>query len=286
MSALVTSKITAPGVYELDANAYHADPVEGGSLSSSGARTITSRCPAIFNHRRQHPEFSDEMDLGSLAHWKILGAGPEIVVIDGGNWRKKADQEARDDARARGAVAVLAKDMDKADAMAAAVAAHPIASHMFNPERGKPEQTLIWQDVESGVWCRALVDWLPHATDGRMILADYKTGRSSQPEKWAKSAVDFGYAQQDDWYSAGAKAVGLDPDPAFVFVVQETEAPYLVTVIELDAEAKAIGAHLNRQAITTYAECVAADRWPGYHDNDIKLTPLPGWYTRQFEDEI
>jgi len=37
--------ITEPGVYALPADVYHADPVAGGSLSSSGAKKLLA-CPA------------------------------------------------------------------------------------------------------------------------------------------------------------------------------------------------------------------------------------------------
>jgi len=33
-------QVTAPGVYDIPAEAYHADPVPGGSLSASGARDL------------------------------------------------------------------------------------------------------------------------------------------------------------------------------------------------------------------------------------------------------
>ncbi len=35
--------ITAPGVYVIPADDYHADPVPGGSISASGARRILPR---------------------------------------------------------------------------------------------------------------------------------------------------------------------------------------------------------------------------------------------------
>lgn len=41
-----TWTITEPGVYDLPAEVYHADPVEGGSLSSTGARKLLPpSCP-------------------------------------------------------------------------------------------------------------------------------------------------------------------------------------------------------------------------------------------------
>ncbi len=42
MSSAVAERITVAGVYDIPADVYHADPVEGGSLSSTGARTLAS----------------------------------------------------------------------------------------------------------------------------------------------------------------------------------------------------------------------------------------------------
>jgi hypothetical protein len=48
----VAEKITKPGIYPgVPDEVYHADPVEGGSLSSTGARKILD-CPAKFKWER------------------------------------------------------------------------------------------------------------------------------------------------------------------------------------------------------------------------------------------
>ena len=81
----------------------------------------------------------------------------------------------------------------------------------------------MWQD-ESGVWCRALVDWLPDvAPGGRLIVADYKTAASADPDTWARAAASYGYHQQDAWYLAGVEALGLNPDDPDVRRIFEEE---------------------------------------------------------------
>ncbi|MBZ4252077.1 hypothetical protein LAJ57_14345, partial [Streptococcus pneumoniae] len=42
-----------------------------------------------------------------IVHAMILGAGKKIVVLDHDNYRKKVAQEARDAARAEGAIPIL-----------------------------------------------------------------------------------------------------------------------------------------------------------------------------------
>jgi hypothetical protein len=176
-TSLDRTVITRPGVYDLPADVYHADPVppeHGGSLSSSGAKLLLPpSCPAIYQWARTHPTHSDAFDYG---HAKVLGAGAEIVAVDADDWRSKAAREAKDQARAEGKTPLLAKDVAVVDAMAAKLLEHPVASALLDPDHGKPEQALFAQDEESGgVWLRAMLDWLPIPGPGRTIIPDYKT---------------------------------------------------------------------------------------------------------------
>ncbi|MEU0515832.1 PD-(D/E)XK nuclease-like domain-containing protein [Amycolatopsis sp. NPDC006125] len=279
-------QITEPGVYDIPAEAYHADPVPGGSLSSSGARLLMPpSCPAIFKHRMDNPEpYVKEFALGSAAHKLVLGAGDEFAVIDAADWRTKAARQEREEAQAAGLIPLLQHQFDQVEAMAQALREHPTASALFDSARGgRPEQALFWRDKLTGITRRALLDWLPAKVPGRrMILADYKTAASAEPTAIAKAVYNHGYHQQAAWYIDGVVELGLDEDPAFVFVFQEKEPPYLVTVIELDRVSLMWGDVLNRAALARYRHCVETGRWPGYAD-DVQLVSLPVWAQREYE---
>lgn len=270
--------ITEPGVYQMDADTYHADPVAGGSLSSSGARRLLPpSCPAKFRYEQENgTPPKREFDLGHAAHRLVLGAGPEFEVIDAADYRSKAARQQRDEARQAGRVPLLKAEHEQVKAMAEALRQHPVASALFTPGRGNPEQTLVWRDGPTGVMRRARFDWLPPER-GRLIIPDYKTCHSADPEALRKAVHQHGYHQQADWYRAGAQALGLAGDDcAFVFVCQEKTPPYLVTIVELDATAMRIGAIRNRRAIDIYAHCRATGIWPAYVDG-IALLSLPPW---------
>jgi hypothetical protein len=272
--------VTEPGVYQLDEAEYHRDPVPGGSLSFSGAkRLLPPGCPALFHHERQHGRGNRQtFDFGHAAHSLVLGVGAPLAVIDADDYRKKAAQEARDAAYAIGEVPILASEHERVVAMAAAIKVHPVASRLFDPARGKPEQSLFRRHP-SGTMLRSRVDWLPDSTpNGRMVLPDYKTCASAEPSAVEKAMANYAYHQQAAWYSDMVTGLGLAEDVTFVLVFQEKTAPYLVTVAEPDSEALAIGRALNNKAIELYADCVKRDRWPGYTD-DIELISLPPWAT-------
>ncbi len=262
-------QVTEPGVYDLSDDIYHADPVPGGSLSSTGARRLLPpSCPAIFDWYRRNPEPAKK------------------AYVDAENWLTKAAKAQRDEARQRGAVPILTDEKAEIDAMVAAVRAHPFAARLFEPGTGTPEASCFWTDDETGIWRRSRLDWLPHNHAGtRMILPDLKTCKSAQRDEFARSAASYGYHQQGAYYVDAVRALDLADDVAFVFVAIEKTPPYLVNVIQLDVTAMRIGAALNRKAIRVYAECQAADTWPGY-STDVELASLPPWYERQNEGLI
>lgn len=274
-----------PGLYpNLSMERYHGDR---GSLSSSGARKLLNpSCPALFRYEQDHPQPPKKtFDIGNAAHKEVLGEGPELVLIDAELWNTKAIKQDVADVRAEGGVPLKRGEYDAVLGMADAIRRHPVASALFNPEFGRPEQSVFWTDGPSGITRRARFDWLPAPRDGRLIIPDYKTCRSAEPSALARAVDEFGYHQQADWYRAGARAVDLGgEDTAFVFVCQEKTAPYLITVFEPDMAALRIGAAKNRRAIETYARCMESGYWPGYSDA-IEYLSLPVWAERRDEEE-
>ena len=253
---------------------YHADP----ALSVSGAKLLLPpSCPALFKHNRDNGRKPKKVwDFGTLAHALVLGKGSEsIVVVDAADWRTKAAQEARDGVYAKGQTPVLPKDMEVAQAMAAEVLNHPVAGPLFAGD-GMAEHSLFWDDEATGVRLRARPDWI--TADGG-ALVDYKTSVTANPAELERKWHALGYFIQHAWYVDGFTAATGADEPDFVFVAQEKEPPYLVSVIRYDAEAVAEGRRLARQAITTYTRCLETDTWPAYTDVITSLS-LPRWATR------
>jgi hypothetical protein len=268
--------ITEPGIYEMDSETYHSHRY---ALSSSGARMLLPpSCPALFKHAQDTPpEPKKTFELGTAAHKLVLGEGPDLVRVDADKWTTNAVKAEVAAIRDEGGIPLKPAEYEQVHAMADALRRHPVASMLFDPARGKPEQSLFWRDRPTGVMRRARFDWLPDARSGRLIIPDYKTCRSAEPAALARAVEDFGYHQQDDWYRAAARALGLaDETAAFVFVCQEKTAPYVITVVEVNATSRRIGAARNRRALETFAQCTESGYWPGYSDEVVPLS-LPGW---------
>jgi hypothetical protein len=273
----MTTTVHEAGLYDgIPDDEYH----RSHALSSSGARKLLPpSCPALFKWERDNGQPPKAVwDFGRAAHAEVLGVGAPIVRIDADNWMTKAAKAARDEAYAEGRTPVLEREWIQVQGMASAIRSHPIASALFDRDRGLPEQSAYWLDDQYDVWRRARFDWLPESDGGRLIVPDFKSCTSAEPRSIAKSVATFGYHQQAEWYTDAIRALGIAEDVAFVFVFQEKTAPYLVTVVQLDLEAQRIGRTLNDRALQVYAECMATDTWPAY-TSDVELISLPGWAT-------
>ncbi len=257
---------------------YHAH----SALSCSGAKKLLPpSCPAIFKWELDNgrPE-KRAFDFGHAAHSEVLGVGQPLLVVDADTWRTKAAQEQQAAAYASGHVPLLAKEASVVKAMGDQLRRHPVAGALLQPGTGQAEQSVFWRDDQFEVDCRARFDFITTLAGGRTCIVDYKSSTTANPAVIGKRVADFGYMIQDHWYRDGAVAALDVDDPAFLFVFQEKTPPYLVTVVELDYEARRVGQILADRAREVYAECCATDTWPSY-SNEVELVALPGWYAAQ-----
>lgn len=266
--------ITEPGVYTLDDATYHADPIPGGSLSSTGMKRVLES-PARFKWEQTHRVEKVAFDVGHAVHALVLGIGMEVVGVEADSWRTKAAQEQRDAAYAAGKTPLLTKDLGQITDMAEAVLTHPLARQLFE-KPGQSEASLFAPDPATGVWLRARPDRLPNQDDARTIVTDLKTARSANPRDFNRSAAEFGYDIQRALYTHTLQLARGDQDADFVFVVVEVGPPHLVSVIEMDSEFAAIGTARMRRAIDIYKTCRDADDWPGYEPT-VHLIDAPRW---------
>jgi hypothetical protein len=261
-----------PGLhFDLPETDYHGHQ---GSLSVTGAKTLL-RAPALYKWQREHPVHKDVFDFGKAAHQRVLGVGAQVTRLDFDSWRTKAAQEARDAERAAGRVPLLGADFERVQAMADALREHTLAAQLLGA--GEPEVSAFCADEPTGVMRRSRFDWI----EPTRILVDYKTTVCSEPSAFARSAATFGYHMQAAWYLDIADDLDLEPR-GFLFIAQEKEAPYLVSVVELTADALEVGRARNRRALQMYRDCSESGIWPGYTpDTDITPIDLPAWAYRE-----
>lgn len=274
-------QITTPGIYEMPAEAYHADPCPTPSLSRSIAHKLLHRSPEHAHYA--HPRLGGNggirptraMDDGSAVHSLILGNGPQIrpitaiygpkherageVVTD---FKTAAAQEEKEALRAAGHIPVLQHRIphlnECAEAVKAKLRVHQDGGPFFAP--GKAEAVVAWR--EGDIWLRIMVDWLPD--DPKLPPCDLKlTELAAAPGGWERR-LQTEYAFQCAFYRRGLKAVrGVDPGP-MLFGVGELDAPHGTTIQAAAPELQEIAAEQVEDAITLWRECLKANKWPGY----------------------
>jgi len=260
----------SPGIYEGVSSAdYHAD----AALGSTSLKTLATRTPAHWLWERDHPVQKDAYDLGTVAHSLILEQDESAVeVIDvedkrGAKWTVPADK-----ARAEGKIPLKTAEWEQVKGMRDAVMAHPVARDLFTGHRA--EESVFWD--EGGLMLKCRPDaWNPG------LLVDLKTARNADPNEFGKTAAEYGYHQSAAHYIDGVK-VATGEELPFHFVMVEKTEPYLVSVVELDAEAINIGRALNERAKRIYRECVESNTWPGYPA--AEPVSLPMWAIYKSEE--
>lgn len=270
--------ITQPGVYfDLDAEVYHSDPTPNGSLSSSWARKLMEPAgPAKFIHERRNGQpFKKAFEFGHAAHALVLGVGAPIARIpaeylsSSGTTGTTKAREFMAEARTAGAIPLKDYEADVVEAMAAQLGNHSEAMALLTADNSRREASAFHVDPETGMWLRCRFDSISPAG-----IVDYKTTVDADPGLFARrTAHELGYHQQAAWYLDAAQALDLTDGP-FRFVLQEKKAPYLVSVVELDAMYLSIGRSRNRAAIDLYAKCLATDTWPGFTGVSVAEPPM------------
>lgn len=262
---------------------YDGMPMEGylslPRLSASGCTDLLDRCPAVFRWKQDHPdpqEYSVAAAIGSGLHMMVLEPqrwAESVVVVDAADWRTKAAQEARAAALADGRLPLLPAHVDTVTAMAEAVkrAIGPLPP-------GTAERTYLWTARPWNVPFRSRPDW---ACDGGLLL-DFKTTGCAAPGAFVRRVLDNGHhLQAAACLEAHAALTGRRA--GWIWIVQETDPPYVVQLYEPTETALSIGRERLREACALYAACVAEDKWPAYADGTLPLD-LPGYAVTQHEE--
>lgn len=272
-----------PGIYDWPADAYHADPVPGGSARSTTLRTILKAGgPALVEWERLHPRHSDAFDFGGAAHRYVLGKGDDVVEVPCDSWRTNAAKDARRDARRRGARPLLTAEILKAHALADQVLAHEVAGPLFRSSI--PERTAVWDDDETGETCRVMVDAFPNLDlPGRPVAGDLKTTGSVEMRKLIRTILDYGYDQQGAWVLDGLASLGV-VDAEFWLVFVTKDPPHLVRTVRLPDELLERGRRRNRRALTRWAFCRDTGTWPALPPV-IDDPDVPSWVAYEQEED-
>lgn len=276
--------------YGIPAEVYHADPCAKASLNSSIAKILVSETPikAWVRHPRLNKKYKptrkEEFDFGSAAHALILeGKENSIYVIDSDSYRSDAAKEQREIAWSTGKIPVLAHKMHDIEEMASAFhywldKSEDIPKGIF--QNGKPEVTGIWREGKH--WMRMRLDLL---LDDHSFIFDLKTSASADEETFIRGPlVSLKYDVSAAFYLRGINAInGGQKKTNFVWLVQETEPPYVLSTVFYSAQMEEIAEDKIEHAIKIWCRCVESKEWPGY-GRKLYRGYLPGYAVSRWEE--
>lgn len=132
---------------------------------------------------------------------------------------------------------------------------HPMAKTLLRT--GNEEMTIIWDDEETGLRCKARIDFSP----GKNCLVDYKTCASV--DKFTSQIVNLNYDIQAAHYTEGAQAAEIGND-AFLFVAAETSEPYPVRCGFIHPDWLSWAKDERRRLMNLVKECKESGVYPNY----------------------
>lgn len=135
------------------------------------------------------------------------------------------------------------------------------ALHADQASRGilaadKYELTLVWNDSETGLLCKARLD----AVKAGCHLADLKT--TIDLESFAKSFYRYGYYRQAAHYQEGWATLTGEILPFWITAVEKSK-PYCVQTAPVHEEAIEFGRDERAKLLQQIVECERTNSWPG-----------------------
>jgi len=206
----------------------------------------------------------------------VLAIPPAEVLASNGHRRGKAYDAWKEEADRKGLIDCNQEEGWQLEIMLDHLLANPAAKALV--EQTTETQVSVFFEL-NGHRCKVRPDGCTPS-----LWWDLKT-TSSTWDKVYRSAVDFGYAEQEWLYVQGAKAVGM-PHFRMPFVFVQTMAPYGVHVFYLPTEiVEEAGLRMTR-----VMEEVRLRRETGVYESadagEITELQFPAWAKRQEEEVI
>lgn len=202
-------------------------------------------------------------DLRYLRDAKTKGAATVHSILWWDSW----------DEMSGGRITLDAADYEVKMRTAEAVRRHPELRPYFDAP-GTREVSVFATDPETGTNVKCRPDILVNIGGYRVCL-DPKSTEDARPNEFSRSAYQYGYFQQDAYYTDVNKWAD-NPIDLFLFIAFEKVDPYAVKVYEIGDDDREYGRRQYRTALNTYAECVKNNDWPLY-ETSIEVLSRPAW---------
>jgi hypothetical protein len=272
----------------IDERIYHSDPCATPSISPSLATIICNR--SVWHGKQAHPKFGAQpsrdtkaTDIGTIVHAMVLGTNAHVWEIQADNYRGKAAQVERDQARARGMIPLLSPEIEPLTRLA-----ERIKAEFRIPDRH--EVSAVWQaDTDEGpCLCRCRIDALlldleaPHAE-----IVDLKITADASPDFVQRNHFALGRHIQA---VANVQAIEtLFPQLAGrvtfrdLYVEIDTVQANIVGLGGADRE---LGMLDWSRAQLLWTRALKTNHWPAYElpDGRVRFVDVPTWRMERAHD--
>lgn len=283
---------------------YHSDPTpilegfaQSASFSSSMAKAMVEKTEkeAFLSNQRLNPDFeedegSDSTDVGTIAHDYVLrnGMGNKVYeVAQVKDWKTNDAKEIKRHILDRGLIPLnlttaerhLGAVLDMHKALHEQLAAHRDYPGLMM--KGKGERSAF---VKHGpIWLRARFDW--EDDNYPDLIVDYKTTGLSF-DSWEKNQLwgTDGAAYLQEAHYRLVKSTLTGKPCTFVFVVQQTFAPYLVKIIQIDESFRDDVTGRYDLAKRKFVNCLKTGVWRGHPPYTGHSAPPP-WITNKWVND-
>jgi hypothetical protein len=273
------------------------------AVSASGLRTF-SRSPWHYKHRVGITP-TRPMLRGTLAHCALLEpdamAQRYAVVPDNAPRRPTKAQWAAAKPSAESAAAmdwwrdymasIEGRDIISADDYAlcqeqlAAVRAVPDLARLLAD--GVGEVSIFWVDPDTGVYCKARLDWLQ--VDGAVTrVLELKSTADESPVGFARTAARMKYELQRAHYLDAVQhgaGLRLCKSDHWTWGVVTAARPVLAVAYDLTPDLIEQAADDRAQLLDRFAWCQQRDEWPAYGDGK-QVLDYPAYAKRSAEIEV
>jgi PDDEXK-like domain of unknown function (DUF3799) len=149
-----------------------------------------------------------------------------------------------------------------------AVRRHPVAGPLL--ARGNAEESITWVDPDTGIKCKARLDWYNESA-----LIDLKGTASTDARHFGAFAARQRYHVQAAWYSDGLM-LSKGIRPPVKLIAAEFNPPFDVAVFPLSEDDLFVGTETYQGWLKKVAECRESGVWPGRFPDEEPLV-LPAY---------
>jgi PDDEXK-like domain of unknown function (DUF3799) len=260
--------------------------------SSTQLKYLVSTSPRHFKSKYidKNPEMKKaqtlDQALGSAVHSMVLTPdefGAEFIVLrEDLNLRTKADREERDQMIADNPHKMLIKSDMLAEAQRMTTSVRESAQCMAPLVGAEVEVSLFWKCAYSGLSLRAKLDGYNKKTD---TLIELKTAASADPDEFARQCDNLNYDLSLAHYRQGISAiwpVALTAEPRNVFLVVESDQPYVSERYFADPALVSVGHQKWLEAVDKLSDGLKTGVWRGYGFDEVTTIKPTPWSIKKY----